>query len=317
MPENTPNSAEPLGRPGRPQPPERPGYPEQPEKPNKPERPNRPDRPERPEKPDRPKPPDRPDRPDRPRPPIRPELPLWPDWPAITPPLIPWPDTAPSVRYGRVRFLNASVRNGTLEVLVDGLNVLSGSSFATISVYTQVADGFHNVTIRQTGGPILYQQTLAFISGEPVTMVILDTAGGVTVSRVSDAGCTNLPSGYGCVRAVNMSYAGSNYDIRLYNNQIVFAGLGYKEVSSFKQASAGDYSFFVTGAQNNLTSFDELPRLILSVIAGTPCAGCAVSSPLLTYNAEVQAGLSCTSYIIGNPWSGLYQVMTVDNRDLV
>ncbi len=52
---------------------------------------------------------------------------------------------------------------------------LLGSEFATISSYIRVTDGFHTVTVRRTNGQIYYQQTIAFVSGERLTMVILDT----------------------------------------------------------------------------------------------------------------------------------------------
>jgi len=201
----------------------------------------------------------------------------------------------------------------TLDVLVDGQNLFSGSTFATVSNYSQISDGFHTVTVRRTNGPILYQQTLAFVSGERVTMVILDTNGGVTLTKVSDMGCSNVPSGSGCLRVANMSYNGSNYDVRLFNNQIAFAGVGYKEVTSFKQATSGTYTFFVTNSQVNISTFNELPQLVFAVITGSVCPGCAVNNPLLTYSINVQPGRAYTSYIIGNPWSNMYQVFTLED----
>lgn len=241
----------------------------------------------------------------------------WPDFRPNQPdfPMISFPvQTPPSVAYyGQVRFLNASTNGMSLDVLIDGQNVFSGSSFATVSNYSQISDGFHTITIRRTNGPILYQQTLAFISGEWVTMVILDHSGGVTLSKVSDMGCTNVPSGYGCLRVANMSYNGSSYDVRLFNNQVVFAGVGYKDVTSLKQASAGTYTFFVTSAQFNLSAFNELSTLVLASIVGSPCTNCAISNPLLTFNVNVQPGRTYTSYIIGNPWSNLYRVFTLED----
>lgn len=236
-------------------------------------------------------------------------------WPVF--PVFPFPTPSrPSVTYNsQVRFLNASTNGMNLDVFIDGKNVFSGSTFATVSVYITVSDGFHIITVRRTNGPILYQQTLAFVSGEKVTMVILDHASGVTLSKVSDMGCTNIPSGYGCLRVANMSYSGSSYDVRLFNNQVVFAGVGYKEVTSFKQASSGNYTFFVTGSQVNITTFNELPMLIFAAIIGSTCpnTGCAINNPVLTFNVNVQPGKAYTSYIIGNPWSNMYQVFTLED----
>ena len=50
-----------------------------------------------------------------------------------------------------------------------------------------------------------------------------------------------------------------------------------------------------------------------SAVIGGACGGCGVSNPLLTYSVNVQAGKAYTSYIIGNPWSNLYQVFTLED----
>ena len=176
-----------------------------------------------------------------------------------------------------------------------------------------MTDGFHTVTVRRTNGQIYYQQTIAFVSGERLTMVILDTVSGVSLTRVSDMGCTNVPSGYGCLRVANMSYAGSSYDVRTFNNQTAFAGVGYKEVTSYKQTSSGTYTFFVTGSQYAVSALGELPVLVLSSIVGVSCPTCTVPNPLLTFNVNVRAGRAYTCYIIGNPWSGLFRVYVLED----
>ena len=234
-----------------------------------------------------------------------PDFPVFPEFPT---PSLPQP-----TYYGQVRFLNASTNGINLDAYIDGREFFSGSTFATVSTYLNVSDGFHTVTIRRSNGQIYYQQTMAFVAGEKVTLVILDSASGVTLAKVSDMGCTNIPSGYGCLRVANMSYSGSSYDVRTFQNQIAFGGVGYKEVTSYKQAAAGNHTFFVTGAQLSVSSFNELPIIILSAVIGGTCGGCGVSNPLLTYSVNVQAGKAYTSYIIGNPWSNLYQVFTLED----
>lgn len=235
-------------------------------------------------------------------------------FPSTSIPSVSFPSVSipPVTYYSQVRFMNASTNGLNLDVYIDNQNVFSGSTFATVSVYVRVSDGFHTVTVRRTNGPILYQQMLAFISGEKSTMVILDTSSGVTLTKVSDMGCTNVPSGYGCLRVANMSYTGSNYDVRTFNNQVAFSGVGYKEVTSYKQTSAGSYTFFVTNSQVSFGSFNELSVIILTALVGS-CSSCGVSNPLLTFNINVQARRAYTSYIIGNPWSNLFQVYTLED----
>lgn len=232
-------------------------------------------------------------------------------------PYQPYPLPTPSLPavpyYSQVRFLNASTSGALLDVYVDNQNVFSGSLFATVSIYISVPDGFHTVTVRQTSGRILYQQTQAFVSGEKMTMVILDTPNGVSIARVSDMGCTNIPAGYGCCRVANMSYNGSNYDVRLYTNQTVFSSIGYREVTSYKQTGAGNYTFFVTNSQVSFSTVRELPVIILSAVVSGGCPTCGVNNPILTYNLNIAAGQAYTSYIIGNPWSNLYRILTLED----
>ncbi len=235
-----------------------------------------------------------------------------PGFPVISFP-VTYPTTSGSSYYSQVRFLNTSTSGLTLDVYIDGQNVFSGSDFATVSSYIRVTDGFHTVTVRRTNGQIYYQQTIAFVSGERITMVILDTVSGVTLTRVSDMGCTNVPAGYGCLRVANMSYAGSSYDVRTFNNQTAFAGIGYREVTSYKQTSAGNYTFFVTGSQYSVSALGELPVLVLSSIVSVSCPTCTVTNPLLTFNVNVRAGRAYTCYIIGNPWSGLFRVYVLED----
>ena len=144
-------------------------------------------------------------------------------------------------------------------------------------------------------------------------MVILDTVSGVSLTRVSDMGCTNVLAGYGCLRVANMSYAGSSYDVRTFNNQTACAGIGYQEVTSYKQPSSGTYPFFVTGSQYAVSALGELPVLVLSSIVGVSCPTCTVANPLLTFNVNVRAGRAYTCYIIGNPWSGLFRAYVLED----
>ena len=62
--------------------------------------------------------------------------PVWPGntfpWPV--PPVFPFPPSSPYS--SQVRFLNASTNGQDLDVWIDGRNIFSGSTFATVSSYT-------------------------------------------------------------------------------------------------------------------------------------------------------------------------------------
>ena len=103
----------------------------------------------------------------------------------------------------------------------------------------------------------------------------------------------------GCYRVANMSYSGSSYDVMLYNtHSVVFRGLNYQSVSSYKQAAAGSYQFYLTNSSTG-SLMQELPALII----GTVISGSFINEPLLSYQVDITAGNKYTSYIIGNTWS--------------
>lgn len=228
-----------------------------------------------------------------------------PSWPI-------YPVNPPAQYYGQVRFLNASTNSFPVNISIDNEPYAVNSRFATLSTYDWIGDGFHTVTVRRATGmrSILLQQTFPFVSGEKVTMVLVDSgSGGLNMIRVSDTGCRNLPYNSGCYRIANMSYAGSNYDLKLYGGETVFRSIGFQEVTSYKQAVAGSYEFYLTRA-NSFSVIRELPIIVIGAIAGSNMS----SQPLVSFFADIQAGKKYTSYIIGNTWSdNSFRVMTVED----
>lgn len=223
----------------------------------------------------------------------------------------PIPGILPS-SYGQVRFLNASTNSFMVNISLDNMAFTINSYFGTLSDYDYVTDGFHTVTIRHATGPrsILLQQNFPFMAGQKVTMVLTDSAsGGLELIRVIDTGCTNMPEGSGCYRFANMSYSGSVYDLLLYNGETVFGNVAYQTATSYKQAIAGTYPFYVANS-NTWSYIRELPILVLGAVA----TGAGVRSPLLSFSATLEAGKHYTSYLIGNTWSdNSLQVLTTED----
>lgn len=228
-----------------------------------------------------------------------------PSWPVF-------PITPPAQYYGQVRFLNASTNSFPVNISIDNEPYAVNSRFAAISAYDWIGDGFHTITVRRATGmrSVLLQQTFPFVSGEKVTMVLVDSSsGGLNMIRVSDTGCRNIPYNSGCYRIANMSYSGSNFDLKLYSSETIFRNIGFQEVTSYKQAAAGSYEFYLTQA-NSFSVVRELPIIVIGAIAGSGIS----SQPLVSFFVDIQAGKNYTSYIIGNTWSdNSFQVMTVED----
>lgn len=214
--------------------------------------------------------------------------------------------------YGQVRFLNASANTFPVNISIDNYNYVVDSQFGTISSYDWVTDGFHTVTVRRSTGmrSVLLQQTFPFVAGEKVTMILTDSAAGdLEMVRVVDTGCSNLPSNTCCYRFANMSYSGSNFDLMIFGGETVFRNIGFQNISSYKQAAAGTYQFYVVNA-NTATFIRELPVIVI----GSGNIQSSVRTPLVSFQATLTAGQNFTSYVIGNTWSDNYlQVMTVQD----
>lgn len=238
--------------------------------------------------------------------------------PSITLPVFPsCPGCMPCADCGcgsasnaQVRFLNASTNTFPVNVSIDNTVYASNARFGTISDYGQLSDGFHTVTVRRASGlrTVLLQQTFPFTGGLKYTLVLVDTAaGGLAMSQVSDTGCSNMNYNTGCYRVANMSYSGSSYDVMLYNHDAVFRNIGFREVTAYKQAIAGSYQFYITGAAT-FSVVRELPIIVIGTLSG----GSFSSEPLVSYQADISAGGRYTSYLLGNTWSDMgFRVLTV------
>ena len=227
-------------------------------------------------------------------------------------PIFPTQPSMPQQSFGQVRFLNASVNSGTVNISIDGNAYAINSRFGTVSNYDWISDGFHTVTIRRASGlrSILLQQNFPFVAGQKVTMVLTDSAfGGLELVRVVDTGCRNLPNNSGCYRFANMSYSGSGFDLLLYGGETIFRNVGFQTVTPYKQAIAGNYQMYVTSS-NTYTFLTELPIIMIGAI-GT---NANMAQPLLSFTAEINAGQNYTTYLIGNTWSDVgLRAMTLED----
>ncbi len=220
-------------------------------------------------------------------------MPIFPNIPS-TPPM-------PGIRYGQVRFINASTNTFPVTFSIDGTVYSSNSQFGNVSHYQEISDGFHTVSVNRASGmqALLLQQSFPFTAGQKVTMVLADAReGGLEMFQFFDTGCQSLPSGYGCYRVANVSYSGSSYDVRMYNGDTVFRNVGFGQATAYKRALAGNYTFYLSGTTFYRT-IRELPVIVIGAITGTS----PLPRTLASGSVTIQAGQNATSYIMGNTWS--------------
>ncbi|MEY8339053.1 hypothetical protein AALB16_13720 [Lachnospiraceae bacterium 62-35] len=214
--------------------------------------------------------------------------------------------------YGEVRFLIAASTPFPLTIAIDNTIYSQNGLFGTIGNYNPVPDGFHEVSIHYSYGPrlTLFRKPLPFKAGQHFTMVVLDSeTTGITISQISDIPCSSLNKNYGCYRAANMSSSGSFYDILLPGGESVFRNIAYNTVSPYKQAEEGLWTFQVSSLTCSET-YREIPVIPAAAFS----ASCTWASPVLTLQADIIAGKSYTTYLIGNTWSGhTFRALTVED----
>lgn len=238
-----------------------------------------------------------------PTPPNRPNFPIFPGVPST-----------PSQQYfGQVRFLNASTNSFPVNISIDNTTYAINSRFGTISNYDWISDGFHTITVRRATGlrNILLQQTFPFTSSTKVTMVLTDTpSGGLNMVKVTDTGCRNLPYNAGCYRLANMSYSGSEFDLMLYGDEVVFRNVSFQEVTNYKQAMAGSYQFYVTNSGGRFSVIREIPIIVIGAYTNSP----SNNEPLISIQVDIAARRNYTTYLIGNNWSeNSFRALTVED----
>ncbi|WP_343249546.1 DUF4397 domain-containing protein [Diplocloster hominis] len=212
----------------------------------------------------------------------------------------------------QVRFLNAATNNLPLNISIGNRMAASNLRFGNISSYETISDGFRPVTIVSAVGPrmVFYNQTLPFVAGEKITMVVIDSSNGLDLVRVSDLGCQNMPRNTGCFRMANMSYNNSAYDLMLYGGDVVFTDVRFKEVTPFKQARPGEYEFYMTNTARYGNVLREIPVIIITNARPPYNSG----EPLLSFVTTINAGEMYTAYVIGNTWSAFnLRVVMVQN----
>ena len=91
-----------------------------------------------------------------------------------------------------MRFLTASYGYPSFRIYIDGTRVVSVLSSASASGYVRVTSGRHVITAAGPDGYIYLQKDFSFSSGSASTVAIVNRAGGLDMTRISDpcrAGC--------------------------------------------------------------------------------------------------------------------------------
>lgn len=202
------------------------------------------------------------------------------------------PGTAAS---SAVRFLNAAFGYRPFRVSLRNTQAVNWLSYASLSGYRRVPAGYHTVTVSGTDGYIYLQKTMPFLSGDPTTIAIINTASGLDLLQITDPCCAPT-GGMAAFRVSNLALNSGPLDVLLGDGRVVYGDVRYKETTSFKRIVPGAYQFFL--AETSMTpqpAWMDIETLDSAFLGMYP-----VSDTVASLYLNVTAGSSYTVFLLSS-----------------
>lgn len=161
---------------------------------------------------------------------------------------------------GSVRFLNAANGYNAFVISVSNKVVVDNLEYAEVSEYGQVAVGFQTITVSGKNGYIYISKQVRITVGSKMTIAIVNIAGGLDLTIINDVMC-NTPLNGSCIRACNLSYNVGDLNFYLGNKILIFANVGFTEVTNYRRIMPGTYMFNISNGKEFLVSTELTTRM--------------------------------------------------------
>ncbi len=176
---------------------------------------------------------------------------------ALTMTLVVGTQTTPAAAnaWSFVRIFHASPDVGIVDVFMDGNKILSNFQYGTVTGYTPVAPGEHNLQIAAIGKGVnaaVLTQAITLQAGVPYTVVALGTkATGLSFQVFADN--NQVAGNLAKVRVYHMSAGTGVVDVSEQGKTLINA-LPYKQASNYISLSPGSYTFNLSATQNDMST---------------------------------------------------------------
>lgn len=190
----------------------------------------------------------------------------------------------PSGATSGFRVVNAT--SGVVTAFVDGEAIGTNLAAATVSTTFPVAAGAHTIQLQRSGAPG-FPRAIAAPTGGTLTIVGLDSAGGITSAVLSDTNAI-VPAGATKLRVAHMaSLAGP---ISIWRTQPDFASptrvqfpFPFRDVSPYLQSTPGDWRVMASSEDNTVGSVPMPDTLansgLITIVDGTSRTVVLVDAP--------------------------------------
>ena len=213
-------------------------------------------------------------------------------------------------RWSSIRFLNAARSYPPFRIFIGSTLAVRSLEFTAVSSYRRMASGYRSVTVSGQDGYIYLQKTLPFQDNAPVTVAVVQTAGGLALVPISDVCCppTGALSNF---RMSNLAYNSQPLDLLLADGRVVYTDVQFKETTYFKQIRPGTYQFYL--AETNLLpmpSYLDIETMDSAFIGVAP-----PFSALASLQLEAAPRSTYTLYVLsGGSGSNEIQTLVVTDR---
>ena len=213
-------------------------------------------------------------------------------------------------RWSSIRFLNAARSYPPFRIFIGSTLAVRSLEFTAVSSYRRMASGYRSVTVSGQDGYIYLQKTLPFQDNAPVTVAVVQTAGGLDLVPISDVCCppTGALSNF---RMSNLAYNSQPLDLLLADGRVVYTDVQFKETTYFKQIRPGTYQFYQ--AETNLLpmpSYLDIETMDSAFIGVAP-----PFSALASLQLEAAPRSTYTLYVLsGGSGSNEIQTLVVTDR---
>lgn len=189
--------------------------------------------------------------------PISPETPSWgpPSGVIVTPPIVVLPGQnhggfcCPSTgRSANIRFLHAAVNLPAVNIRLGSRTVINSMQYGNATPYYLHSGNQRTLitVVNAQNGSTIYRAYLNISDGTAYTVSIVNEGSGISLFTVIDTPCKT--SGFGCLRAVNLSPNSGPVDLFLSGYGRVFQRIGKLSSTEYRTIQQGTYRTAVSEA---------------------------------------------------------------------
>lgn len=208
--------------------------------------------------------------------PTLPSAPQAPIPPAIQP-LPPSGVISPYPQRTSIRFLNAVYGYAPFRVYIGSAQAISILSAGAVSPYLRYPSGYRTVTVSDLSGYIYLQKSMPFEPGATSTFAIVNRAGGLDLTRITDL-CCAPGGGSANFRVSNLAYNTEPMDVLLADGRVIDTDVQFKETTAYKRIAPGAYEFIFS--PTNLLPMPasaDIETLDTAFIGAAPLYGASAS----------------------------------------